>query len=675
MSYLLTGLKQKAWLGLIIIALIVLVPAMLVGWQTIKGVQDYFGRAYAENLTQLNRERILAPVSRDLVLAQRLADSTLVEDWLRNEKDPDSRSRFFKEAIRYRDDFRGSAFFLVSAQSGHYYFSEETAGGNDKLPSESPRYTLSPDNPDDAWFYNLKEEIGEYNINVNPDVELGTTRVWLNLPIRDEGQFLGLAGTGLDLTNFINDFIRSDEPGVIPMLIGPKGAIQAHPDPSRIAYGSSVGVDDQGNNIFSLLSTDAERQALRNAMAELNENSQRVMSFYATMDNKQQLISLAHLPELNWFLVNAVDLGTAKILLGNRAGWLLVGFIGVFGILLIAIGIMVSRVIIKPLKSLQVSATQIADGHYEVSLPAASRDEIGDLVRAFESMTEQVRNHTRDLESRVRERTRELESRNQEIAQFNRMVNDSIDYASLIQKAILPDASLQRWFRQQYLCLWRPRDTVGGDYYLFHSNDQGSCVMGVVDCAGHGVPGALMTMLSRAAFDQAIRDVGLTSPAAILQRTDTVLRAMLQDLDLPKALATNMDAGLLHWHEDSGVLRYAGAKMALYCVNGRDVDLLPGDKQALVGRKKGDYQDRERILTQPLTVYLTSDGFLDQAGGDLGYGLGQTGFIELLRQAATLPLVDQSDWLWEKLVEYQGKYEQRDDICVMGLHLNPAQER
>ncbi|MBF3202250.1 histidine kinase, partial [Pseudomonas aeruginosa] len=135
-------------------------------------------------------------------------------------------------------------------------------------------------------------------------------------------------------------------------------------------------------------------------------------------------------------------------------------------------------------------------------LPLARQDEIGSLSKAFASMAEQVRRHTAELEDKVQERTQALEEANREMAAAQKKIGDSLDYASLIQRAILPDRQLSATLGEHHFILWKPRDVVGGDFYVYREQADGYLI-GVVDCAGHGVPGALMTMLARAAIDHA----------------------------------------------------------------------------------------------------------------------------------------------------------------------------
>ncbi len=655
------GLRRKSLMALLLACLVALAPAALIGWQVLDGVREHFGRAFADNFTQLNRQRILAPVSRELALSLRLADSEVTRRWLRQESDPAARELFFREADGYRRDLLGRAYFIASAASGNYYF-------NDDQPlSEAPRYTLSSTAADDGWFYLTLKSPAKYNINVNPDLKLKTTKVWINVQVRDGDRVLGLTGSALDVGGFLSDFVNSGQPGVTPIIVDEEGAIQAHMDPTLIAYNSGAGGADSGRGrVFNLLDGGEGRDGLAAAMKAAQADPQSVQSAWVAMDGIRQLVAVAYMPELHWHVLTVVDLGAARVL---DTDWLwpaAIGLVVLFAAMLLCFGYAVERLMLRPLRRLQQSARAIADGSYDVRLPPGGQDEIGDLSRAFGVMADKVRQHTAELETKVRERTSELEDANRAMAAAHKKIDDSIDYASLIQRAILPDRQLTQSLGAHHFVLWKPRDVVGGDFYVFRS-DGANCLLGIMDCAGHGVPGALMTMLARAAIDLAIAEVGPADPAAILGRTDSAIRAMLADAQLPRALATNTDAGLVYIDRQAGRLLYAGAKISLYASNGEVLREVPGGRRALGDKRTEVYENVELKMEPGWTYYLATDGFLDQAGGEHGFGFGNTRFAGMLKRHARRPLTEQATAFTQALAEYQGGRPQRDDITLLSF--------
>ena len=657
------GLRAKSMLALLLASTLALLPAILLGWQLLEGVRAHFGEAYARNFTQLSSQNILVPVTRDLALSRRFADSVLTRQWLLDEDNPAVSASYFAEAEGYRRDFHDGNYFLISKNSLKYYLND-----HDSPYSEQPRYTLEADNPDDSWFFRTMATTEDFNINVNPDVQLGVTRVWLNVIVRDDERKIGLAGTGFDLTGFLDEFINTGEPGVVPMVINLDGAIQAHPDPGLIAFGSAVGTAHT-TTLADLLGRDQDRRALQTAMEQAAAAPGQVFTLNTLLEQREQLLALTYIPELKWYVVSAVDLQAAQVVEGRWWPAAVTAFIVILTVLFLAFGYAVERLVLQPLHRLRESATALAEGNFAVSLPQAGRDELGDLSRAFETMAGQIQNHTEELEGKVRDRTRALEQANHEMAATQKKVSDSIAYASLIQKALLPDHQLRQILGADHFVLWHPRDVVGGDFYLFRQQGE-RYLIGIVDCAGHGVPGALMTMLARAAFDDAMNRIGLDSPAALLSHADATLREMLHHAELPRAIATNMDAGLAIVDRRQGTLRYAGAKIALYWSDGRRLEEIHGDRRPLFDRKIGSYRDFDLAIDRQVTYYMATDGYLDQAGGELGFGFGNSRFAALLRQHARRPMAEQASALAQAIEKYRGQHPQRDDITILSFRIN-----
>ncbi len=650
-------------LALALACALALLPAVLIGWQVLDGVRNYFGQNYARNYTQLKRESILAPVMRELALSLRLADSVVTKQWLLDEGNAAKKALFFEEAEGYRKDFRDHAYFLASANSQDFYFNDNT-----KPFSDSPRYTLDLTQKKDAWFVGTMKQTSHYNINVNDDIELQTTKVWFNVIVRSGERKIGVTGAGLDLTGFLKDFITTSDPGVTPIILTAAGAIQAHPNRQLIAINTAGTQPDVAHTLAGQLPAGVQRDVLAAAMAQAVAKPGQVSSFQATLDGKEQLLALSYIPELQWHIVTAVDLKAAQVM---NQGWLhavVAAVVVLLCVLLLGFGYAVEKLVLQPLRKLQKSASALAQGDFSASLPPDGPDELGDLTRAFATMARQIRSNTEELEQKVQERTLALEEANRDMRRAHQQINDSIDYASLIQQATLPSQQLTQLLGPQQFVLWRPRDVVGGDFYVFRAEGQ-RYLLGVVDCAGHGVPGALMTMLARSALDHAMAQVGIASPAAILGHTDTTMRAMLQHSELPRAVATNMDVGLAYVDREARTLHYAGAKISLYWSDGKTVQEVKGGRRALGDRRPGSYTDTQIEIVPNATYYLTTDGFLDQAGGELGYGFGDTRFAQLLLAHASLPMEQQASALNQVLEAYRGDYPQRDDITLLSFRV------
>lgn len=645
------GLRGKSALAVLLACAIALVPAVMFGWRALGDIRGHFGEAYARNFTLLHRQQIAAPLSRELALSKRLANSLSTRQWLQNESSSVHRTRFFDEAEGFRSDFLDKSYFIIVDSSLNFYRNDESSP-----VSQIRRYTLSQNDPADAWYFALRDDPTDYSLGIEVDEQNNASKIRFNVRVRNaQNKLLGITGSELNLKPFIDELLSKTEPGVMPMLFNHDGIIQAQPKQADAQH---------SNDIFDYLSNRDDRQLMRQIMLQAQTEPNRVKTMDAMVNGKPRLLALAYIEPLRWYVMTSVDLQAANVVDSRWLWLLLISFVALLAVLLLGFAYAVESLVVRPIKGLRRSALAIAAGHYEEPLPDARDDEIGELTQAFSSMADQVLQHTRELEGKVQERTQALEQANREMVAAHKKIDDSIDYASLIQRAILPDRQLSASLGQQQFVLWQPRDTVGGDFYVYRQHQDGY-LLGVFDCAGHGVPGALMTMLARAAIDHAIGVAGADDPAAILRETDLALRGMLADAQSSRALATNTDAGLVWVNPSHNRLLFAGAKIGLFATDGEAIQELPGGRRALGDKRKGEYQNIDLALMPGWTYYMCTDGFLDQAGGEHGFGFGNKRFTAMLQKHAKLPLAEQAELFATKLAEYQGELPQRDDITVL----------
>jgi len=303
--------------------------------------------------------------------------------------------------------------------------------------------------------------------------------------------------------------------------------------------------------------------------------------------------------------------------------------------LLLFVAAQIRRQIIRPLTAATEAIVSIGSGDFSQPAPGnAYRGEMHALFRAVRTLRE---NNLDRLQS--------------------------IQYASLIQRAILPERRAAALLGQRFAALWRPRDTVGGDFWLCRETADGYLV-GLIDCAGHGVPGAMMTMLAHAMFEQAIDRAG-PDPAAILQAADQLSRTMLAGDRFDATLAATMEAGLVHVDRRANRLTFSGARMALFASNGEQVRRYAGARRALGDTRRGQYENVELPLDAGWTFSLVTDGFLDQSGGSEGFGFGTGRFQQMLQDHALASPAAQIHAYDAALIAWRGRRAQRDDVTLL----------
>lgn len=276
-----------------------------------------------------------------------------------------------------------------------------------------------------------------------------------------------------------------------------------------------------------------------------------------------------------------------------------------------------------------------------------------------------------DITERIR---KEQAERKQEIAEaVNRKIMDSIRYAERIQRSILPNPEDVKALLPNSFFLWLPRDVVGGDLYCVEAFDNG-VIVAVIDCTGHGVPGAFMTMIASSALRRIIRDEGCHAPGTILKRLNRLVKTGLQQ-DTEHALSDDgMDAAVCVVTPRARTLTFAGAKLPLLYIQDGEAHIIQGDRKD-IGYKRSDlnfdFQEHTIVPGKGSAFYLYSDGIVDQFGGQArARSFGTRRFKTLLLENAALPLAQQRDILLQAFEAYRGEHERMDDVTVVGFRVD-----
>ncbi|MCW3103016.1 MAG: hypothetical protein JWO09_1456 [Bacteroidetes bacterium] len=273
------------------------------------------------------------------------------------------------------------------------------------------------------------------------------------------------------------------------------------------------------------------------------------------------------------------------------------------------------------------------------------------------------------LEAQVLERTFEIVEQKKVIEEKNKDITDSINYAKRIQDAILPAKELKYRIFPEAFVLFRPKDIVSGDFYWFAEKD-GKRLIACCDCTGHGVPGALMSMIGNNILNQLVNENGITSPEQILGMLDKEIRKALKQGG-QEATKDGMDIALLCFHSEHE-LEYAGAQRPLWIIRNNELSEIKADKHSIGGLQ----EEAEKIFTKHRVslspgdcIYIFSDGFVDQFGGADGKKFMSKQFKSLLLANYRKPVMEQEKVLDETIEAWKGMREQIDDILVIGIKI------
>jgi len=279
--------------------------------------------------------------------------------------------------------------------------------------------------------------------------------------------------------------------------------------------------------------------------------------------------------------------------------------------------------------------------------------------------------HYEIMEAEVSKRTQEIVLQKEIIEKKNKNITDSIHYAKRIQDATLPDIGLMNLYLKNSFVLFKPKDIVSGDFYWIEKKGD-EILFAVVDCTGHGVPGAFLSLIGHNSLNQIVNELNILTPSEILGELNKSVNRTLQNNVEGSHIQDGMDMSICSLNVKTNLLQFAGAYNPLYIVNGNDIREIKGDKISI--GSGGDELNKKFTntviqLDKNDCIYLFSDGFADQFGGPKGKKFKYSRFKELLIDINKMSMKEQQQNLDTTITKWQGDLEQIDDVCVIGISI------
>ncbi|NJL14388.1 MAG: SpoIIE family protein phosphatase [Microscillaceae bacterium] len=287
----------------------------------------------------------------------------------------------------------------------------------------------------------------------------------------------------------------------------------------------------------------------------------------------------------------------------------------------------------------------------------------------------------------------------QKLHQKNKKLIDSISYAQRIQEAILPNPKAIQEALPESFILFKPRDLVSGDFYWFAQTEpkpiyeeisEGTSsirsefrgfqtpktVMAVIDCTGHGIPGAFMSMVGNDLLDSIVLENNITHPDEVLNRMHQGIRKVMRQKKNENP--DGMDIALCTIDFEKGLLEYAGAFSPLVLIQNGEMQVIRPDKKPVGVWYRQDevraYTRHVIKLDAPTTIYIHSDGFPDQLGGPRRRKFLSKRLHRLFYEIHRKPMFEQKHILEKRLAEWIGEGSQNDDILIVGFHIRPLHD-
>jgi serine phosphatase RsbU (regulator of sigma subunit)/HAMP domain-containing protein len=393
--------------------------------------------------------------------------------------------------------------------------------------------------------------------------------------------------------------------------------------------------------------------------------------------------------------------------------WYLGGLLIIFAIF---IAVFTTNSIVKPLRGLRDILMSLSKGIFPKVRPKVTDDEIGDMSQAMNGLVDGLQKTTdfarevgqsnfnypyrplsdedvlghallkmrdelaeteRILEQKVKERTEEVVLQRDEIERqrlkledLYKDVTDSIRYAKRLQYSILPPQEVIRRVCPESFVLFKPKDIVSGDFYWF-SELNGKSLVAAVDCTGHGVPGAFMSLVGANGLNAAVKEHHNTNPGLILNELNKFVSDSLNKGSEDNSVRDGMDLSFCTIDYKKMELEFAGANNPLYIIRDEEFIIVKADKFA-IGSFEPDTKQYNTSLV-PIRkgdmLYLFSDGYADQFGGEKGKKFLYKQFRDNLMSIHKKSMTDQHQALKNDIEEWQGSYEQVDDILVIGVRI------
>jgi sigma-B regulation protein RsbU (phosphoserine phosphatase) len=377
-------------------------------------------------------------------------------------------------------------------------------------------------------------------------------------------------------------------------------------------------------------------------------------------------------------------------------------FMGIFlATLLVVVSLLYLRakVITDPIKNLVTNVNRITEGHLNERADVVGRNEITRLSEKFNMMIAQLESYTNELEEKVKVRTAEIEKQKEEITaqrdsleqqrnmlsdanaslasaykeieEQKRHIEDSIHYAKRIQTAILPPDDFVRSTLKEHFVFYIPKDIVSGDFYWLNSLE-GKAYVAAVDCTGHGVPGAFMSIVGHDQLNYAVTVVGAKKPSDILDALNHGVTKTLRQEKGESTVKDGMDISLCCIDYENKKLEYSGAYNPLYMVRNNELSQVDANKfpiGAFVGESLQFFTNHEIDVEEGDVFYIFSDGYQDQFGGPKNKKFLTKKFRDLLLEISSYPMEKQKEILEERFLDWKKDVVQVDDILVIGIKI------
>ncbi|WP_425391234.1 SpoIIE family protein phosphatase [Ekhidna sp.] len=348
----------------------------------------------------------------------------------------------------------------------------------------------------------------------------------------------------------------------------------------------------------------------------------------------------------------------------------------------IVLSLIAANIFVKPIVKLSLAAEELSKGNLDVELPIGSKDEIGKLAKQMaqtsQSLIGQIEEQRQTNKQLIDQKT-QIEMQKNQLMQVSSQIRDSISYAERIQRSTLPPITTLRSIFPDSFVTYKPKDIIGGDFYWFERVRRGNneyMIIACGDCTGHGVPGAIMSIMGSNQLTNIVYYQNYLDPKKIISRLDKVIKFELQR-DTDEVNRDGMEIGICVIDLDTLKMEFAGAGIPLRLMkHGSEKLTIYKTPRQMVGGIEGDEQEVHAQLNKEVIqldvkdrIFLSSDGFQDQFGGEFDKKFMSKNFNKLIEDTSKKPVLEQQKIIENTFREWSKNTSQTDDVCVLGFEV------
>lgn len=384
----------------------------------------------------------------------------------------------------------------------------------------------------------------------------------------------------------------------------------------------------------------------------------------------------------NWTLILSIPKERAYAPLSQIREQILFTVIPVL-LVSVVFALIAANIFVRPIVQLSKAAEEIGKGKLDTKISITSNDEVGMLAKQLSKMGNgfyiQIKEQ-RQLNKKLHFQKQKMENQKNQLEFFSSQIKDSIGYAERIQRATLPPLStLQEVFPESFV-MYNPKDLIGGDFYWFEKIRKGNneyLIIACADCTGHGVPGAIMSIMGSNQLTNIIYYQNYIDPKRIISRLDKVIKFELQRESEEETNRDGMEIGVCVIDLDTLKMEFAGVGIPLRLIKAGTNELtIFKSARMMVGGMEGDEQQVNANLTKEVIqldpkdkIYLSSDGFQDQFGGEHDKKFMTKNFNKLIEESSSKSMKEQKEILENAMKEWSKNTSQTDDIVVLGFEI------